>query len=190
MAPAVRMLKISLHLYIMDIRDAIALIQQADIAPSTQSVWADLGCGTGLFTYALANLLATGSTIYAWDKGNTPLSSLPNPHQVNIKPGRLDFLKTTLPISALDGILMANALHYVPDQPAFIEKISEHLQKNGAFLIVEYETTRANPWVPYPIPFHALKALFHKAGFTAAAKLGERPSSYGSGNMYAALFRK
>jgi len=174
----------------MDIRDAITLIQQAAIDPAAQSVWADLGCGSGLFTYALAHLLATGSTIYAWDKGNTPLSSLPNPQQVNIKPGQLDFLKATLPVSALDGILMANSLHYVPDQAAFIEKVSAHLQPNGAFLIVEYETTKANPWVPYPIPFATLKALFHKTGFLSAVKLAERPSVYGSGNMYAALFRR
>jgi ubiquinone/menaquinone biosynthesis C-methylase UbiE len=104
--------------------------------------------GAGLFTYALANLLTTGSTIYAWDKGNTPLSPLPNPHQVNIKPGRLDFIAEELPVSGLDGILMANSLHYVQDKPAFLEKVSKHLQENGAFLIVEYETIRANSWVP------------------------------------------
>ena len=174
----------------MDIRDAIALIKHADATPTAQSIWADLGCGSGLFTYALANLLAPGSTIYAWDKGNTALSPLPNPHQIQIKPGRLDFLEAELPVSGLDGILMANSLHYVRDKPAFIDKVSAHLQENGIFLMVEYETTRANPWVPYPIPFNALKALFHKAGFISAVKLQERPSLYRSGQMYAALFRR
>lgn len=174
----------------MDLRDAITLIKHDDITFSNKSVWADLGCGSGLFTYALANLLATGSTIYAWDKSNTPLSGLPNPHQVSVKPGQLDFVKEVLPTSGLDGILMANSLHYVRDKPAFLEKISAHLQKNGLFLIVEYETTRANQWVPYPVPFNTLKMLFSNAGFGAAVKLQERPSLYGSGHMYAALFRR
>lgn len=176
--------------YTMDIRDAITLIKHTEATPVTQSVWADLGCGSGLFTYALAHLLAPGSTIYAWDKGNTSLSPLPHPQLINIKPGRLDFLKSELPVSGLDGILMANSLHYVPDKPAFLERVIPHLQENGIFLIVEYETTKANPWVPYPVPFPALKSLFHKAGFTIAVKLQERPSLYGAGQMYAALFRK
>ncbi|HEY9262631.1 class I SAM-dependent methyltransferase [Chitinophaga sp.] len=174
----------------MDIRDAITLIKHVDYTTTPQSIWADLGCGAGLFTYALANLLAPGSTIYAWDKGTTPLSPLPKPHHINIKPRQLDFLKNDLPVSGLDGILMANSLHYVQDKPPFIEKVSTHLQEQGAFLIVEYETTRANPWVPYPIPFHALKTLFHEAGFISAVKLQERPSVYGSAQMYAALFKR
>lgn len=174
----------------MELRDAIALIKHADFMTPTQPVWADLGCGSGLFTYALANLLAPGSTIYAWDKGNTSLSPLPNPQQIHIKPGRLDFLEAELPVSGLDGILMANSLHYVRDKPAFIDKVNTHLQENGAFLIVEYETTKANPWVPYPIPFNDLKALFYKAGFVSAVKLQERSSLYRSGQMYAALFKR
>ncbi|MDR6568307.1 class I SAM-dependent methyltransferase [Chitinophaga ginsengisegetis] len=174
----------------MDIRDAIALINHTPVTDGAQTVWADLGCGSGLFTYALANLLATGSTIYAWDKARPALSGLPNPHHITIQPGQLDFLKDDIPVSGLNGILMANSLHYVPGKPAFIDKISAHLQENGAFLIVEYETTKANPWVPYPVPFHALKALFHQAGFTSAVKLNERPSLYGSGHMYAAMFSR
>ncbi|MGF6847495.1 SAM-dependent methyltransferase [Chitinophaga sp. W3I9] len=174
----------------MDIRDAIALIKHPPVIAGAQTVWADLGCGSGLFTYALANLLETGSTIYAWDKTFPSLSGQPNPQHVTIQPGQLDFLKDDLPVSGLDGILMANSLHYVSGKPAFIDKVSAHLQGDGVFLIVEYETTKANPWVPYPVPFHALKALFHKAGFRSAVKLNERPSLYGSGHMYAAMFRR
>lgn len=172
----------------MDLKDAIALIKHT---PATSpAVWADLGCGSGLFTYALANLLETGSTIYAWDKGHTALSGLPNPHHIDIKPGQLDFLKDDLPVSELDGVLMANSLHYVREKAAFINKVSAHLREHGAFLVVEYETTKANRWVPYPVPFSALKTLFNKAGFADAVKLNERPSLYGAGHMYAALFSR
>ncbi|MBS0031031.1 class I SAM-dependent methyltransferase [Chitinophaga sp. 22321] len=174
----------------MDLKDAIALIKHIHFSAPGQSVWADLGCGDGLFTYALANLLETNSTIYAWDKSPVTLSRLANPHQVNIKPGQLDFLEDDLPVSDLDGIMMANSLHYVAGKPAFIDKISAQLGENGAFLIVEYETTNANPWVPYPIPFQSLTALFRKAGFTSAIKLGERPSIFRAGKMYAALFSR
>ncbi len=174
----------------MDLRDAIALISPARLTTSDQSVWADLGCGTGLFTYALANLLGKGSTIYAWDKANIPLSTLPIPHDIHIKHGQLDFVEDELPVSALDGILMANSLHYVSEKPAFIKKISAHLQGRGVFLVIEYEATRANQWVPYPVPFNALTKLFQQAGFSFAVKLNERRSLYGAGHMYAALFSR
>lgn len=170
----------------MHVEDAIALIKN-NVIPST-GTWADLGCGSGLFTYALAHYLTAGSTIYALDKNKPSLLPLPNPHQVVIQPGQLDFVKDDLPVSALHGILMANSIHYVADKSAFIERVKPHLQENAFFIMVEYETTRANPWVPYPVPFNTLKKLFHQAGFTMAVKLGERPSSYGGGNMYAALF--
>lgn len=175
----------------MDLRDAITFISPARLTSLTSpATWADLGCGTGLFTYALAHLLETGSTIYAWDKGNIPLSNHPNPRQITIKPRQLDFVTDQLPISGLDGILMANSLHYVAGKPAFIKKTSAQLQEKGVFLIIEYETNRANQWVPYPVPFNALKALFQQAGFSTAVKLNERPSLYGSGHMYAALFSR
>ncbi|MBO9730291.1 MAG: class I SAM-dependent methyltransferase [Chitinophaga sp.] len=172
----------------MHVADAIALIKN-NVIPATGN-WADLGCGSGLFTYALAHYLDTGSIIYALDKDKPSLSPLPNPHQVVIQPMQVDFVKDDLPVSALTGILMANSIHYVADKPAFIERIKPHLQEKSFFLMVEYETTRANPWVPYPVPFNALKTLFHQAGFTMAVKLGERPSVYQSGTMYAALFAK
>jgi len=174
----------------MDLRDAIALISPAHLTISAQSIWADLGCGTGLFTFALANLLETGSTIYAWDKANIPLSDLPTPHDIHIKHGQLDFVEDELPISELDGILMANSLHYVSEKLAFIKKTATHLQSEGAFLVIEYETTRANQWVPYPVPFDALTELFQQAGFSFAVKLNERRSLYGAGHMYAALFSR
>ncbi|WP_142684981.1 class I SAM-dependent methyltransferase [Chitinophaga polysaccharea] len=174
----------------MDIKDAIALIKHTPANAVAPAVWADLGCGAGTFTYALAHLLEPGSTIYAFDKERPRLASLPDPHQVHIKSGQLDFLADDLPVSGLNGILMANSLHYVPGKPAFIDKIARHLQPDGAFLIVEYETSRSNPWVPYPVPFRDLKTLFHEAGFTSAGRLNERPSLYGSGHMYAALFRR
>lgn len=59
-------------------RDAIALIDHpllhaasrdhwADLATIAPVRWADLGCGSGTFTLALAGLLPSGSTIDAID---------------------------------------------------------------------------------------------------------------------------
>jgi hypothetical protein len=56
---------------------------------------------------------------------------------------------------------------------ALIGKLSRGLKENGAFLLVEYNTDIANPWVPYPVSFDRLQAVFAKAGFTTVKKLGK-----------------
>ncbi|MNK11795.1 hypothetical protein D3C87_298430 [compost metagenome] len=57
---------------------------------------------------------------------------------------------------------------------------------NKKFVIVEYDTTIASHWVPYPISFTDLKGLFEKSGYSKIIKLGEQQSIFGKGNLYAA----
>jgi precorrin-6B methylase 2 len=56
--------------------DARALIAATPFAPGPQT-WADLGCGAGAFTLALASLLPAGSTIHAMDRDRAALAQLP-----------------------------------------------------------------------------------------------------------------
>lgn len=87
----------------------------------------------------------------------------------------------------LDGILMANSLHYVRDKLELIQKLSACLKPGGNFLIVEYDTdVPVSHWVPYPVSFSKLKQLFGVTGYGIVEKLGERKSAYGRANLYAA----
>ena len=172
----------------MTIEDAFTLIRNALPGHTKQpATFADLGCGTGLFTRALARLLADGSTIYGIDR--TPgLRQQTTPNGVHLIPLILDFVKEDLSPQNLDGILMANALHYVKDKPALIKKLQKHLQPTAPFLIVEYDTDRpVTTWVPYPLSFLSLQKLFHTAGYGRIEKTGSRPSLFGRGDMYAAV---
>lgn len=164
----------------MELSAAIELIQNDYIAQQNQAVWADLGCGTGLFTFALAHWLKPGSTIYAVDKDPIRLDTSLPANEVDIKTLQLDFVATELPFKHLDGILMANSLHYVRDKTALIHKLSECLQPDGCFLIVEYDTDTPVPhWVPYPVGFSSLQLLFLDAGYNSVERLGELSSVYG-----------
>ena len=176
----------------MTIQQALELIGPAAPLLSTDSVdakdhplhWADLGCGSGLFTTALSQLLPQGSTVYGIDTHPT-LHRQDAP--TSIIPLMADFIKDPLDLPLLDGILMANSLHYVKDKPALIQKLKLNMHPHSPFLIVEYDTDKpVSTWVPYPISYDALTRLFngHKI-----QKLGERPSVYGRANMYAALVR-
>lgn len=160
-----------------------SLIQCAFATTTGPQQWADLGCGQGTFTYALASLLPSGSSVYAVDAIKQVLD---NPYrEVSIVFQQADFEQDPLPLTGLDGILMANALHYVRDKHTVIQRLAQYCQPAHAFLIVEYDTTAANAWVPFPIDFADLDALFRRAGYGPAVRLGERKSRYG-GTMYAA----
>ena len=173
----------------MRLADAITLIQAADISNSSTATWADLGCGSGTFTYALAQLLAPQSTIYAVDSTMQQLQPTTKGN-VEIVFKQADFIRKALSFPLLDGILMANSLHYVEDKASLIERLKSYLTANGMFIIVEYDIVRANPWVPYPVDRAALQRLFSIAGFTNLKALGERPSVYNHGTIYACQLKR
>jgi trans-aconitate methyltransferase len=155
------------------------------------ATWADLGCGRGTFTLALAHLLAPDSTIHAMDQDRAALASLPAHHKgVSIHTWRGDFLDQPWPFTDLDGLLMANSLHYVRDQAAFIDRSVPYLKPGHRFLIVEYDTDEANRWVPYPVGRAALRSLFAAAGYSSITVLGSRRSIYHRFPLYSALVQR
>jgi ubiquinone/menaquinone biosynthesis C-methylase UbiE len=168
----------------MKTSDATSLIERGFSSKLLSTHWADLGCGSGVFTNALAGLLGDASKIYAVDRDDQHLKILET-YKGEIEFIKLDFIQDPLPFVNLDGILMANSLHFVKDKSAFAEKIKKHLKRNGQLIIVEYDTERQNRWVPYPASFDKLTQIFSAAGFTSIKKIGERNSVYRSEKMYA-----
>ncbi|MFL5743412.1 MAG: methyltransferase type 11, partial [Niastella sp.] len=138
----------------------------------------------GLFSEALFTLLPPGSTIHAVD-----LYKQPNlPHYPPIIFHQADFVKDKLPIPPLDGILMANSLHYVKEQVGCIKQLKNYLRNGaGVFILIEYDTDSGNQWVPFPVSFARAQSIFGDAGFSRIEKIGERPSMYRRDSMYAAL---
>jgi hypothetical protein len=144
---------------------------------------------TGTFTLALADLLAPGSAIHAMDRDGSVLRKLPSARKsVSITTHRGDFLNPQMwPFAGLDGILMANSLHYVEDQLTFIRACEPRMTSRHRFLIVEYDTDDASRWVPYPLPQARLTALFTVAGYRSIRLLRSRPSLYRRAALYALM---
>ncbi|MBK8498046.1 MAG: methyltransferase domain-containing protein [Flavobacteriales bacterium] len=171
----------------MDHRDAVDLISNAPLAHGAPQRWAELGCGTGTFTRALADLLPPGSSITAVDRDASALDQMPEQHgRTRITKHLGDFTTGPLPVRDLDGILLANALHFVRDQSDFIRRVSESLKSTGTFLLVEYDTDTPNPWVPHPLSFVALSELFKASGFRTVKRLFDWPSAFGRARLYSA----
>lgn len=174
----------------MELKDAVQLITHNDFSPINRKVWADLGCGSGTFTLALASILESGSSIYAVDSNISILSSIPATYNnTSIKKFTIDFIVDDLPFNNLDGALMANSLHYVKEKEAFLMKLKSYLNPDACFLIIEYDSDTSNRWVPYPLDFQSLKKLFTKLGYATISKLNTRASIYGNRLMYAALIK-
>lgn len=163
------------------------MIEPAGWVGNAPQIWADLGCGKGIFTVALASLLPAGSSIYAIDRDADNLQFLPQQYQsAKIEAIRADF--TSPPsLPALDGAIIANALHYVRNPDNFAVELKKLLKPQARLLIIEYDTEEANRWVPFPLSFNALEKWAGLNGFRNIRKLKERPSVYQRSNIYSAV---
>ena len=172
----------------MELQRAIKMIQTA--IPSEVGQWADLGAGTGLFTLALDQLLPEGSKVFAVDKSPHALYKLPKLHQVQLEIVDANF-ERILPLPQMDGIIMANALHYVQNKPQILAQILGHLRPQGRFILIEYDIkTPVSTWIPYPIDFEAFHALAPKVGLSTPELIDRVPSIYGHQSIYAAVSLK
>lgn len=70
-----------------------------------------------------------------------------------------------------------------------MQRLKYFLSRNGRFLIVEYDTDRANRWVPFPLPFNDLVLLLNNNGIDKIEKIGERSSIFGPQKMYACVIK-
>ena len=169
----------------MEVHTATALIQKG-IGNHASQTWIDLGSGSGLFTKALAGILPQRSSVLAIDKDSGALENIPpTVNGIAVRTLQADFTRT-LSLEPLDGILMANALHFVHNQDAFVKQLLIHLKKIGRILLVEYDTDLSNPWVPYPLSFRTLRSRFTHL-FSAIEKIGETPSAFGRASIYGAV---
>ncbi len=171
----------------MTVDDAAKLIAGARVNGKAET-WADLGCGDGTFTLALASILPRASVVHAIDRDRSALQQIPRSYEgTSIVTHEGDFTSQPWPFSELDGVLLANSLHYVRDQATLIRDCQRNMKPFGRFLIVEYDTDKGNPWVPYPVSVASLERLFAGAGYSSIQMLGTRRSIYQRARIYAVL---
>jgi ubiquinone/menaquinone biosynthesis C-methylase UbiE len=172
----------------MNHSDHVRLLRKG--VPEPGGVWADLGSGSGAFTLALADLLGASGHIYSVDKDRRVLREQEQTMQ-NLFPSiTVEFLVADftqrLALSPLDGIVMANSLHYVRDKGAMLQRIHAYLKPGGRLLLVEYNADRGNMWVPYPLSYPTWEGLAQRNGFSDTQLLERVPSRF-LGEIYSAL---
>lgn len=183
----------------MNHHDHVRLIRAGVRAPDgdpagepAAPVWADIGSGGGAFTLALADLLGEGATIHSVDRDSGALRAQARALRSSFPHVRAEFhlddFTQPLDLPLLDGIVMANALHFVPDKAAVVTHLRGLLKPGGRFVLVEYDTDDGNRWVPYPLSFQTWHMLAPSCGFATTRLLVTVPSRF-LGAIYAALSR-
>jgi ubiquinone/menaquinone biosynthesis C-methylase UbiE len=172
----------------MDHRDHVRLLRDGVLGSG--ETWADLGSGEGAFTLALADLLGPTGSIHTVDRDGTALQvqlqifreAFPN---TKIMPLVADFTKP-LELPPLDGVVMANSLHFVRDKQAVLRRVGGYLRPGGRLVLVEYDSDHGNPWVPFPLSFGTWTIVAAQAGFRDTRLLASIASRF-LGSIYSAV---
>src|SRR5688500_3903501 len=108
--------------FLMQLSTAVNLIKDGVENTAPQN-WADLGAGRGLFTGALSTLLESGKII-AVDKDEAALKTIRIDNTaVKLELLRTDLLEVGFTNGSLDGILMANSIHYIKDKVGYLQRL-------------------------------------------------------------------
>jgi len=175
----------------MDHSDHVYLLSKG--VSSNDSTWADFGSGGGAFTLALAELLGSSGQIHSIDADRSALARQQRSLAASF-PDRVlhtynaDFTQP-LDLPPLDGLVVANALHFLPQKDATVQRLMSYLRPGGSFLIVEYDTDRGNRWVPHPFTFEQWRGIAQRSGLERTELLAVAPSSF-LGGFYSAMNRK
>jgi ubiquinone/menaquinone biosynthesis C-methylase UbiE len=169
--------------------NAVSLIKHGVEAPG--ETWADLGAGGGTFSLALSELLGPTGMVIAVDRDHRALKRIDTPPAswAPIRTYHADFTQP-LKLTNLDGLLLANALHFVAQQEKVLRQLTAYLRLGGRVLFLEYGTEQVSPWNPYPLPLGRLQQLAVAAGLEVPYEVHRRPSMFGGREFYAAVALK
>ena len=161
--------------------DHVRLLRDG-IPSMSGGVWADLGSGWGAFILALTDLLGPGARIHSVDRDRGALREQEQAMRERFPDRAVTYLAADftrpLDLPPLDGIVMANSLHFVRDKLPVLQLIRGYLKRDGRLVLVEYNADHGNPWVPYPLSYPTWEALAARAGFVGTRQLATQPSRF------------
>jgi ubiquinone/menaquinone biosynthesis C-methylase UbiE len=172
----------------MDHADHVRLIREGVVGAG--STWADLGSGGGAFTLALADLLGPTGRIVSVDRDASALARQARELRERFPAVPVDAVvadfSAPLDLPVLDGVVMANSLHFIRDRSNVLGLVRGYLAEHGRLVLVEYDTDQGNPWVPHPLSFETWRTVAAAAGFRDTRRLLSVPSRF-LGSIYSAV---
>jgi 2-polyprenyl-3-methyl-5-hydroxy-6-metoxy-1,4-benzoquinol methylase len=135
---------------------------------------ADIGAGTGYFTFPVAEAVGPGGVVWALDIAPEMIEVLEfrikAQKVANVTVRRVASDDPQLEPGSLDTILMIDAIHYVKDRTAYARKLLPGLAPGGRLVIIDYKPKPMSerPWGPSPeqqFPQEQLDREMAAAGF-------------------------
>ncbi len=107
---------------------------------------ADIGAGSGCFTFPVAQAVGPSGTVWALDISPEMIEYLDFRVQArkadNVKPRRVLPDDPQLQPGSVDTILMFYTLHYVKDRVAYGRKLKEALAPGGRLVVISYASAK------------------------------------------------
>ena len=131
---------------------------------------ADVGAGSGLFTFPLAERTGPAGIVYAVDINPALLDHIAgikksvNSGAVRTVLASEDDPKIPAPV---DIVFFCDTLHYIADQPAYLRKLASYVKPGGRIAVIDFTRNwppRSNTFTPDDIA-----AWMKKAGFSPAS---------------------
>lgn len=147
-----------------------------ELAPD--AVVADLGCGPGVFTFALAEAVPRG-VVYAVDvePGQLDLvrETIAATRVRNVVPVLASYADAHLPPGRIDLILIADTYHHIEDREAYFRRLARALVPGGGLAIVEYlpGDLPVGPPADHKVEPAVRAAELSRAGFELAARFDD-----------------
>ena len=125
------------------------MLDLIDIKPG--ETVADVGCGSGYFTFKFANLVGPTGKVYSTELNKTALSyveTMRNRYSLNIEPVVSELNDVNLPPGLFDKVFMCSMYHavYVSSiefvKDAFIDSIKKALKADGKLIVVDNDIKR------------------------------------------------
>jgi len=164
----------------MNHQDHVDLLRGAITEQSGR--WADFGSGDGAFTLALRDLLGPEAEILSIEKDRARLNEQHRQFRSKFPKSNVLFMDADfsepLDLAALDGLVIANALHFFRDKEAVVWQLRKYLKPHGRFVIIEYNVDEGNHWVPFPMSFDSFRAIAPKTGLADPKLLCAKPSHF------------
>jgi Methylase involved in ubiquinone/menaquinone biosynthesis len=139
-----------------------------DIGLAYDTIWADIGCGTGFFTIPLAKEVRQ---VYALDIRAEMLDDL-NKGLAQRQILNVDVLQSEenrFPLSErlVDGILTSLVIHEVDEPVEFFHELNRILKTSGRLVVIEWAkaSTEMGPPTEHRLSIQQLDDLAHSTGF-------------------------
>ncbi len=148
---------------------------------------ADIGAGSGYFTFPVAAAVGPTGVVWAIDISPEMLAHL----DMRVKARKVENVKLRkvtsddpqIPTGSVDTILMIDTIHYVKDRAAYAKKLLPALAPGGRVVVIDYipKSMAERPWGPPPeqqFPREQLDREMIAAGFKVSAAYDFLPEQF------------